>query len=235
MDATKKLESGVKCDDFENIFRAIFKTRHSRMVFLSLKVIGTDCIITDCFYADRSQLCIGSERYNIKPLKLKTYNFSLDKILTVIEAELDKKFYDMEFIQNEDSRLTLDEYLHKKTDLANKNYRFLIMVGDRKGDNTLPLHLRTRLKNKFHRSVYLELAYYKDGQGVVKHCCYYDRKYKRRGISITPPKLVSCFFPYSCKGILNLVNNEICCDFTHILVADGIDAESSTTPLCGAI
>ncbi len=205
------------------------------MVFLSLKINETDCTITDCFYADRSQRCIGSKKYNVKPLKLHTFSFPMDKLLTVIEEELDKKFYGIEIIRDEDARLTLEDYLHKKLDSANKTYRFLIMVGDSKDPNGLPARLCTRLKNKLHRSVYLELAYYKDGQGVVKQCCYYDREYKRRGIKITPPQLISCFFTYSYEGILNLVNKEICCDFTHMIVTDGIDVETNTTPLCGAI
>lgn len=31
------------------------------------------------------------------------------------------------------------------------------------------------------------------------------------------------------------INHEICCDFTHIVVTDGIDLDSNHTPLCGAI
>ena len=96
-------------------------------------------------------------------------------------------------------------------------------------------HLRTRLKTKLHRSVYVELAYYKDGKGVVQQCYYYDREYRRQGIKITPPMLISCFFPYTKQGILNLLNHEICCDFTHIIVTDGIDVDANTTPLCGAV
>ena len=34
--------------------------------------------------------------------------------------------------------------------------------------------LRTQLKTRLHRSVYVELACYRDGQGVVRQCCYYD-------------------------------------------------------------
>ena len=37
------------------------------------------------------------------------------------------------------------------------------------------------------------------------------------------------------SGILNLINHEICCDFTHIIVTDGIDVDSNAAPLCGAI
>lgn len=40
---------------------------------------------------------------------------------------------------------------------------------------------------------------------------------------------------YSVTGILDLLNNEICCDFTHMIVTEGIDIDSDTTPLCGAL
>ena len=115
-------------------------------------------------------------------------------------------------------------------------FQFQIGV-DRDGDsyNGLPTRLRTRLKNKLHRSVYVELAYYKDGKGVVNQCCYYDREYRRQDIKITPPMLISCFFPYTREGILSLLNHEICCDFTHMLVTEGLDLDSNTTPLCGAV
>ena len=100
------------------------------------------------------------------------------------------------------------------------------------------MKLHTRLKNKLHRSIYLELDYYdddKEGRGVVKQCYYYDRQYRKRMTAVSPPTLVSCFFPYTREGILTLVNQELCCDFTHILVTEGIDLDSNTTPLCGAI
>lgn len=76
---------------------------------------------------------------------------------------------------------------------------------------------------------------YKNGNGVVQQCYYYDRRYRRQGRQVTPPQLISCFFPYSHQGILNLINHEICCDFTHMIVTDCIDLDSNTTPLCGAI
>jgi len=50
-----------------------------------------------------------------------------------------------------------------------------------------------------------------------------------------PPMLISCFFPYTQAGILNLLSHEICCDFTHMLVTEGLDLDSNTTPLRGAI
>lgn len=222
-------------NDYGNTFRTVFKTQHGRILFLSMQVNDTDCTITDCFYVDRNQGRTGAERFRSKPKKLQTLQFKVDELLTVIERELDKKFYGVKFEQTENASFSLEEYLRLKLENAHKKYCFLIMVGDSDSYHGLPVHLRTRLKNKLHRSIYVELAYYKDGNGVVKRCHYYDRKYKRQEIQITPPMLTSCFFPYNCEGILNLLNHEICCDFTHMIVTSGIDLESNRTPLCGAL
>ena len=164
-----------------------------------------------------------------------TLQFPAENLLAVIEAELDKKFYGVEFVETEQTNLSLDEYIDFRASSSNRKYRFLIMVGDGGNYHGLPMRLRTRLKTKLHRSVYVELAYYKDGKGVVRQCCYYDRQYQRHGVKITPPTLISCFFPYTREGVLNLLNHEICCDFTHIIVTDGIDVDGNTTPLCGAV
>lgn len=216
-------------------FRTIIKTQHGRILFLSLRVNDSDYTITNCFYLDRNQGRTGIERYRSKPLKLQTLCFPKEDLLLVIETELDKKFYGVEFTQDDYAGLSLEEYLQVKTEIANNKYRFLIMVGDGNSYNGLPVHLCTRLKNKLHRSIYVELAYYKDGNGVVKQCHYYDRKYRRQDIQVTPPMLTSCFFPYGKKDILNLLNHEICCDFTHMIVTDEIDLESNMMPLCGAL
>lgn len=218
-----------------NAFRTIIKTQHGRAILLSLEVNGSDCTITDCFYTDRNQGRVGVARYGSKPLKLQTFKFSMDALLSVIETELDKKFYDVEFIRDDNADLSLDEYLQVQANQINKKYSFLIMVGEGDEYNGLPARLRTRLKNKLHRSIYVELEYYKDGNGVVKQCRYYDRRYKREDIKVTPPQLLTCFFPYTKKDILNLFNHELCCDFTHIIVTDGIDLNSNKMPLCGAI
>ena len=91
-------------------------------------------------------------------------------------------------------------------------------------------HKRLRLHGFWNR---LGKTLVKRGKGVVKQCCYYDRKYKRQGIKVTPPLLTSCFFPYTHDGIINLLNYEICCDFTHMIVTGGMDADE--TPFCGAV
>jgi len=215
-----------------NKYRTIFKNQHGRHLFLSLEVDSNYCTITDCFYTDRNQGRTGSLRYSSKPSLLQSFQFPSDNLLSVIETELDKMFFGVEYIHSDNADLTLDEYLQTKTE---SKYRFLIMVGEGSGHNGLPAHLRTRLKNKLHRAIYVELEYYKDGKGVVKQCHYYDRQYRRNGLKITPRQMLSCFFPYSREGIINLLNHELCCDFTHIIITSGIDIESNTTPLCGAI
>ena len=216
-------------------YRTIFTTQHGRRIFLALTLNGSICTISDCFYIDRNQGREGQARYSSRPKNLLTLQFPIDDLLSVIESELDKKFYGVEFEQTDLFGLTLDEYLHAQIDRTTKKYSFLIMLGTGEDYNGLPKLLRTRLKNNLHRSVYVELAYYKDGNGVVKQCYYYDRKYQRQEVKITPPMLISCFFPYTKDGILNLLNNEICCAFSHIIITNGIDIDSNTMPLCGAL
>lgn len=218
-----------------NTFRTVFNTKHGRRIFLSLELNGDVCTILDCFYTDRNQSRTGTARYSARPKKLQTRSCSSGDLLKVIEAELDKRFYGIQFEQSCQSGMSIEEYLQVKADHAPKKYRFLIMVGDGVNCNGLPARLRTRLKTNLHRSVYLELAWYKDGKGVVRDCHYYDRQYRRQDAKITPPQLIHCFFPYSKSGILNLLNQELCCDFTHIIVTDGIDLDSNTAPLCGAV
>jgi len=170
-------------------------------------------------------------------LKLRTFRFPVDEILSVIETELDRKFYGVEFIQSDYAGLPLVEYIQTKGNDGNTKYRFLIMVGKGNSIDGLPVHLSTRLKNRLHRSIFVELTYHGNGRGVVKDCHYYDRRYRRQDIHITPPQLVSCFFPYNRAGMLNLFNHELCCDFSHIIiVTDGsIDLDANMTPLCGAV
>jgi hypothetical protein len=220
---------------FSNNFRTVFKTRHGRVVFLELKIKNDDCTIIECFYVDRNQEKKGAQRYAAKPVKLHTLQCQKTELLSVIEAELDKKFYGLELTCNKTARLSLDEYVRMKVNSANHKYRFLIMIGEGETYNGLPVRLRTRIKNTLHRSIYVELVYYKDGKGLVNKCYYYDRNYKRQNIQIMPTHLVSCFFQYSQEGILKLFNHEIYCDFTHMIVTSGIDLDSNETPLCGSV
>ena len=218
-----------------NVFRTVIKNNHGRELFFSVQIEGDFCNILEYFYADRNQGKTGSQRYSSKPKKLKTLQFPTGKLLSIIAQDLDKDFYGVEFVTTELSELTLEEYIEAWYKSDSQAYRFLILVGEGEPKNGLPTRLRTRLKNKLHRSIYIELAYYKDGEGVVKQCCYYDRQYKREGVTITPPMLLKCFFPYTQEGIIELINSELCCDFNHILVTDNIDVDNNTTPVCGSV
>ncbi len=222
-------------DDNTAQYRTIFKNQHGRVLYFELKLTNGICTITNCFYLDRNQGRNSLPQYRAKPKLLRTFTFEADQLLEIIAAQLDKRFYGIQFVQSQQSGLPLNEYLNFKSNCSRKKYRFLIMIGDGEIYNGLPSHLRTRLKTKLHRAVYVELEYYKDGNGVVKECSYYDRQYKRRDVKITPPQLISCFFPYSKSGIVDMLNRELCCDFTHIIVTSGIDLDSDTTPLCGAV
>lgn len=219
----------------ESSFRTVITTRHGRKLFMLLEINGNICTIKECFYIDRNQGKKGDARFSAKPKKLRTLEISINNLLSVIETELDKKFYGIEFIKSKQDVLSLDEYIQFKEKNSHKKYNFLIFIGKGERYNNLPIVLKTRLKTKLHRAVYIELAYYGNGKGVVKQCYYYDRKYIRQGIKIMPPQLISCFFPYTNEDILNLINYEICCDFTHIIVTDGIDLNFSNMPLCGSV
>lgn len=81
-----------------NTFRTIIKTQHGRVLFLLVQINGDGCTILDCFYIDRNQSKNGLDRYSAKPLKLRTFQCKTDNLLSVIEAELDKKFYGVEFL-----------------------------------------------------------------------------------------------------------------------------------------
>lgn len=216
-------------------YRTIFKTKHGRVVFLALETDGVTCTITSCYYLDRNQGRVGEARYQSKPKMLKTFHFPAGNLLSVIQTELDKQFYGVEYICTKTSAFSDEAYIRAWKDQVAQKFHFLVMVGDGEEYQGLPCRLRTRLKNKLHRAIYVELAYYKDGQGVVRQCHYYDRKYKRTDIKITPPMLIRCFFTYTKEGIIDLLNRELCCDFTHMLLTEEIDPETNTTPLCGAL
>ena len=216
-------------------YRTIFKNQHGRVLFLALTVQENACAILDCFYLDLNQEKSGEDRRSARPKKLRTVRFPVADLLSVIGNELDKQFYGIEYEESNLENASTEAYIRKWECLSNCKYRFLVMTGEGELRNGLPVKLRTRLKNKLHRSVYVELEYYKDGKGVVKECFYYDREYRQRKRKVIPPMLLSCFFPYTKEGILNLINQEICCEFTHMLITDDINIDTNTTPLCGSI
>ena len=109
-------------------YRAIFKTTHGRVVFLALETDGVTCTITSCYYLDRNQGRAGNTRYQCKPKMLKTFCFPAGNLLSVIQTELDKQFYGVEYICTETSALSDAAFIRAWKYAATQKYHFLVMV-----------------------------------------------------------------------------------------------------------
>lgn len=67
-------------------------------------------------------------------------------------------------------------------------------------------------------------------------CHYYDRSYKRNSAYITPSGLTSITFDFSLENILKIVNDELNCDFTDVIITkDSFGFDDSSLPICGSI
>ena len=209
--------------------RAIFKTKHGRQIFISIRPCG-DCLhIEKCYYVDRS-----CGQHNI-PKKLRTHTCRRDNIPEIIADELDKEFSGVEIFDDPiSSSLPDTEFILAQLKALRKGYKFLIFVGSKeKIYNGIPSILETRFKNRLHRAILLKLSYHHDGLGIVSECCYYDRAYKSR-TNVIPESLTSVFFPYNKQAIIDMVNRELNCDFTDIIFTDNINIKNPM-PLCGNI
>lgn len=116
------------CSEHSDTYRTIFKTKHGRVLFLELRTAGEHYVITDCFYLNRNQNRSGTARYSVKPRMLQTVKFYKNDLLSVIEKELDKKFYGVQFMDTGQADLPLDQYLKAKSERIPRKYHFLIMV-----------------------------------------------------------------------------------------------------------
>ena len=144
----------------------------------------------------------------------------------MFKNELDKTFFGIEFCDIE-NHLSTEEYIKLKTQVKTK-YKFLILVND---NNTY----KTRLKNRIHRSILLEIV--RNGnKGTIIDCHYSDRTYKRNNAYITPSGLTSITFDFSLYNILKIVNSELNCDFTDVIITqDSFGFNNSPLPICGSI
>ena len=173
-------------------------------------------------------------KYYSLPKKLVTQKFNHTEILDVIASELDKKYFGIE-ITDKFADLSRDEFIAIQLKNMEKNYNFLIFVGEGDLVNGIPSVIKTRFKNRIHRSIFLEMHYNCNGKGVITDCHYYDRTYKERD-RVTPEALSTIFFDYNRQTILNIINNELNTAFTHIIfVTDGSIDIDNERPLCGNI
>lgn len=194
-----------KCS--ENIYHAVFRNNHSRKIYMKISCAANEINILKYFYVDRPR----SGEPTV-PKRLTTKSCTLDELYDVIANELDKKFSSIEF-SDVICNLSDEDYIASELS-SNGKYKFLILV--RYGDR-----MCTRLKNRVYRKIYFEVKV--DGnKGLVKKCYYYDRCYKRTDLFITPTGLNTIFFDFSYDNILKIVNDELNCDFTHVIVTDDI-------------
>lgn len=216
-------QSILKLDKIsENRYHTVFQNNHGRRIYIRLQFRNEEALITDCFYTDIPEM----NGIIPVPLKLKTKRCRRGDLLNVISNELDKRFFGIEFSENE-SRLSAEDYIVLQAQQKRK-HKFLILV--KSGDV-----LKTRLKNRVHRSIYLEIS--RNGNmGVITDCHYYDRRYKRNNAYITPSGLTSITFDFSLGNILKIVNNELNCDFTDVIItADSFGFDNDNLPICGSI
>lgn len=209
--------------------RFVIKNNHGRVIYLELTKADEIFIVEDCFYIDRKR----QNKYYAVPQKFKTKAFACDNLLDIIEAELDKKYYGIE-ITYSIIKLTRDEFINYKLKEMKKGYKFLIFIGEGELVNGIPTIIKTRFKNRIHRSIYLEMQY-RNGSGVITNCHYYDRIYKEK-LQVVPETLSTVYFKYTRQTILNIINYELNIAFTDIIfVTDNSLSIDNKTPLCGYI
>ncbi len=210
--------------------RTVIKTNHGRLLYLELQQTALNMSISECFYADRER----NGNSIAVPQKLKTFTFPADQLLTVIAQELDRQYYGIRYPQNE-TELSREDFILQRLAGFRKGYKFLIFVGYGELTAGMPSILKTRLSNRIHRRIYLELHYDKDGMGIITDCHYYDRAYRSRN-SVTPPMLSAVYVRYDRSSILETVNRQLDCDFTDvIIIEDIISFNTSSAALCGHI
>ncbi len=208
-------------------WRTVIKSRHGRVIFMELSIQDDSCKINDCYYVDRLR---GGQYYAV-PNKLITMECAVSSLLSIIASELDRAYFGIDYSRTY-SDLSNDEFISAMLSQMRRGYRFLIFTAEGEPVNhTFPV-LKTRFKNKLHRSIYLEL-HTSSGKATVADCHYFDRKYHSPGKAV-PPMLSCIMFNYSRSGILRLVNEEFVCDFTDMLIiSDGSIDINKPIPFCG--
>jgi len=206
----------------ENTYHTIFRNNHGRKIYLMINRNVETITISDCFYIDRPMRNGG----RAIPHKWATVKCNYSSLIDVLTGELDKHFYGMRFSEN-NLYATTEEYIAQYLQ-SSKKYKFLILV---ECDGIL----KTRLKNRVHRTICFEIK--QNGyRGLIQSCYYCDRRYKRDNQFITPFELKTIYFDYSTEKVLEIVNNELNCDFTDVIITrDTFGFEKSDIPICGSI
>ena len=113
------------------------------------------------------------------------------------------------------------------------------------GNDVTNCRLRTRIKNKAGRVIYLEIGghethkysptfmkHYTIG-GSVTHCFYDDRaEDARKNYSPELYKLERFNYEYTQENILKFVNDKLMGDFNNMRISDTIRVHDTEKPLC---
>lgn len=193
-------------------FHSTFKNNHGRLIYLRIAIRDNECNINECYYLDRSSYSV--------PKKAFTKKCATSELLNVIRNELDKDFIDIDF--NYDTLLSKKQLINST--LGRRKYNILIIL---KEGNVL----KTVFKNKFRRSIYLEISIGVD-KSLISKCRYCDKRGEKA--DITPYGLKTIYFESGIDNILSVVNTELEGGFTDILIT----AESTIKldrPICGSI
>lgn len=91
--------------------------------------------------------------------------------------------------------------------------------------------LQTKFKNRFRRTIYLELSLNAE-KADIKACYYADKR--DGGKHRIPNSLINLGCGADRKSILTFVNDELAGGFTNILIANEHDIDLEQ-PICGAI
>lgn len=205
----------------DGVYHSIIKNNHGRQIYLKIKRLENVITICECFYIDRS---IKNDKKSV-PKRWVTKECAEADLSTVLANEMDKRFYDIRFDESI-NHLSVAEYIENALKYKEK-YKFLILISK---DGVF----KTRLKNRVHRNIYLEIERM-GAIGLVRKCNYCDRKYKNNR-DVTPAGLNTIYFEYSSDEVLEIVNDELNCDFTDVIItSDTFDFEKRSIPVCGAI
>ena len=94
------------------------------------------------------------------------------------------------------------------------------------------IKLKTQVKTKYKFLILVN----DNNTYKITDCHYSDRTYKQNNAYITPSGLTSITFDFSLYNILKIVNSELNCDFTDVIITqDSFGFNDSPLPICGSI
>lgn len=193
----------------EGNYHTVFKNTHARIIYLALSKKADIYVVEECYYLDRSTKKV--------PKALNFGAFGREALLVKISKELDKTFSEIRFLDNQ--ILTKDELISSY--LCGEKKKILLLL---KEENVF----RTIFKNKYHRSIYLEITLSGE-RALISDCHYADTRSEE-----IPHGLKTIYFSFSMEGLLKIVNTELEGGFTDIAVTEEHTLVLDR-PICGRI